>query len=279
MKKLAILVIPVLFVMCQNSSQSSKNLGVKNDSLQRLVIEKDSAIYAFMNTFNSIESNLQSIKEKEKIITLNATGSENNGKNQINEDIQFIYNLMLENKAKVKKLEQQLKKAGVSNKNLQATISNLQIKLQEKDAEILQLRNQLKDLNIKVDEMGYAIDTLKFINQARQMVIDNQDKDLHTAYYLFGSAKELKKAKIIDKKGIFSGGKKINKNFDKELFTEIDIREETYFPINAKKIKILSVHPEKSYTLVGEKPIEGIDISNPDEFWSISKYLVVIIYK
>ncbi len=273
MKRIIFLLIPFVFAMCTNSNQT-KQISLQNDSLQRLVVEKDSAIYAFMNTFNSIENNLQTIKEKEHIIRLNSS-SETAG--DINDDIQLIYELMLQNKDKVAKLEKQLKQAGISNKNLKTTIVNLKLKLQEKDEQILKMREDLKSLNIKVDEMSYTIDTLQFINTARQMVIDNQDAALHTAYYVFGSKKELKDAKIIDTNGLFSGSKNINKNFDKDLFTQIDIRQDTIFPINAKKIKILSIHPEKSYKINGEKPVESIEILNPDEFWSVSKYLVVVI--
>lgn len=277
MRKIVFLLVPIFFVMCQNSSKESKSVMVKNDSLQQLLIAKDSTIYAFLNTFSTIENNLEAIKDKEKIITLNASETPKTKENQINQDVQLIYNLMLENKEKVAKLEQQLKKAGIASKDFQKTIAHLKNKLQEKDLEILQLRGELKKLDVKVDDLSYSIDTLNFSNQARQMVINEQDKDLHTAYYLFGSMKELKDAEIIDKKGLFSG-KKLNKNFDKELFIKIDTREETYFPINAKKMKILTLHPEKSFTIVGEKPILGIEIADPDEFWSISKYLVVAIY-
>ncbi len=276
MKKLFLLLVPFTFVMCTNSSYNAEKISRQNDSLQRVVIEKDSALYAFINTFNSIETNLQTIKDKENIIRLNSAGTEHKNVNDINEDIKLIYDLMLQNKSQVSNLEQKLKAAGISNKNLKSAITNLKLKLQDKDTEILKMRDELKNLNIKVDELSYTIDTLNFINADRQRVIDNQDKDLHTAYYMFGSTKELKEAKIIDKKGLFSP-KKINQNFDKDLFIKIDIREKTRFNINSKKIKILSVHPENSFTIIGKKPVEAIEINNPEEFWSVSKYLVIIL--
>jgi hypothetical protein len=40
---------------------------------------------------------------------------------------------------------------------------------------------------------------------------------------------------------------------------------------------LLTTHPTGSYKLVGVKPVEKIEISNPKEFWSSSKYLVVMI--
>jgi len=279
MKKLIFMALPFLFAMCQSPKTDVNQVQTENDSLQRLVIEKDSAIYAFLGTFNEIEMNLQEIKSKEGIISMSVSedGTEKSREDKINEEIQYIYDLMLENKQKVAQLEKQLKRANIKNSELQQTIINLQAKLQEKDVEILQLREELKNMNIKVDELSYAIDTLKFENQAKDEVIKTQDENLNTAYYLIGSSKELKEHQIIDKKGGFIGSKKLNKDFDKSFFTKVDIRNVTSFDLNVPKIKILTTHPSNSYKIIGEKPVEKLEITNPDEFWSVSKYLVIII--
>jgi len=262
--------------MCTNK-KAVEQAQTRNDSLQRIVIQKDSAIYAFMGTFNEIESNLQEIKAKENIISLNAGDSDTTQKreDQINEDINFIYDLMLQNKERVANLERQLKRANIKSAELQKTIANLQIKLQEKDIEILNLREELKNMNFKVDELTYKIDTLKFDNEVKTAIIQTQEESLNTAYYIFGSMKELKTNKIIDKKGSFIGTKKLNVDFDKSLFTQIDIREKMEFQINSQKIKIMSTHPTTSYKIIGEKPVEKIEIIDADEFWSVSKYLVI----
>jgi len=86
----------LLFAQC-SQGPSRQELITSNDSLQRVVVQKDSAIYAIMGTFSSIEDNLQAIKEKENIIALNANGTENKQtrEEKINEDIQLIYNMML----------------------------------------------------------------------------------------------------------------------------------------------------------------------------------------
>lgn len=279
MKKIVFLLLPViLFSMCTNK-KAIEEAQLRSDSLQRVSLQKDSAIYAFMGTFNEIESNLQEIKAKENIITLNAgeMGSPKKREDQINEDINFIYDLMLQNKERVADLEKQLKRANIKSAELQKTIANLQSKLQEKDVQILNLREELKNMNIKVDELNYKIDTLKFDNEVKEAIIQAQDESLNTAYFLFGSMKELKESKVIDKKGGFIGTKKINRDFDKELFTKIDIREKTEFQINSQKIKIMSTHPSSSFKIVGEKPVEKIEIIDPDEFWSVSKYLIIAL--
>ena len=68
----------------------------------------------------------------------------------------------------------------------------------------------------------------------------------------------------------------MNEDFNKEYFTKVDISTTNSINIGAKKAKIITTHPSSSYKLVGEKPVERIDILNPTEFWSSSKYLVII---
>jgi hypothetical protein len=50
-------------------------------------------------------------------------------------------------------------------------------------------------------------------------------------------------------------------------------------PLFAKKAKLVTTHPNESYNLVKnqEGVVEKIDITDPEKFWSASKYLVIII--
>ena len=92
--------------------------------------------------------------------------------------------------------------------------------------------------------------------------------------------KELKEKKILDKKGGIAGigsGKNLNKDFDKKLFNTIDIRNKTSFEINSKKMKIITTHPTNSYQVYGEKPVDSLVVKDPMEFWSVSKYLVIVL--
>ncbi len=277
-----VLATGILFTMCAGPSSDSE-LQVKNDSLERLVIEKDSAIYIVLGTFNEIENNLETIKEKEKIISATVQNVENQRtrEEKINEDINLIYELMQKNQEKVVQLQQQLKRANIKNNELQKTINNLQAKLAEKNAEILELRKNLLDMNLKIDELTYTLDTMAFNIEVKSAIIKAQDESLHTGYYLFGTEKELKDMKVLDKKGGFIGigaAKNLNEDFNKDYFTEIDIRVENVFEFDsAKKLKVITTHPTDSYKIYGEKPVDSLVISNTQEFWSVSKYLLIII--
>ena len=68
----------------------------------------------------------------------------------------------------------------------------------------------------------------------------------------------------------------IKKDFSKDKFTKIDVTQTLSIPIGAKKVKILTSHPSTSYKLIGEKPVQKIEITNAADFWGASKYLVIV---
>ena len=86
--------------------------------------------------------------------------------------------------------------------------------------------------------------------------------------------------KVISKEGGFIGlGKstKVSQDFNREYFTKVNIEQFNSVNLGAKKVTVLTNHPSSSYKLVGTKPVEKLEIKNPTEFWSASKYLVIVI--
>jgi len=250
----------------------------------QILNERDSIVDDFFYTFSEIQDNLNTIKAKENIINLNAKNAEDAPeiKEQINKDIQTIYNLLLENKEKLKRLENKFKKAGLKIKALKKTIATLEKQILEKDAEIKQLKEKLDAMNIQITLLETNIDSLTIENIKKDETINNQDIKLHTAHYVIGTKKELYKNGIITKSGGFIGIgriKKLKEDFNKDYFTTIDIREVKEIPIVSKKVKIITTHPKDSYELIKNEKgvVETLKINNPEKFWSISKYLVVIV--
>ena len=289
MKKISIIAAlgALLFTQCQQGP-SRQDLLTSNDSLQRVVVQKDSAIYAILGAVSSIEDNLQAIKEKENIIALTANGNESkqSREEKINEDIQMIYSMLLDNREQVSNLQLQLKKANVKRKELQQMIASLESKLQEKDEEILRLTHELESSNLKIEgltslvaNLNASIDSLRREDALKNATIEGQNEALNTAYYVIGSEKELKDMGVLDKRGKFAvGSKKTRKDFDNSVFTRIDIREKTTFDLNgAKKARVVTAHPLDSYTIHGQKPVDKLVVDNYYKFWSSSKYLVIVL--
>lgn len=245
-----------------------------NTELSGKLSEKEAALQEFVNAFNEIQDNLNTIKEKEKIVTTSSkTGDVKNKEDQIKEDLQAIYDLMGKNKNRIASLSKKLKNANVKMEGLEQMIVNLQAQIADKDNTIAELKLAIEALNIELSNLNTNY-------QEVEQETEVKTEKLNTAFYAFGTSKELKEKGVITKEGGFIGiGKstKVKDDFNKEYFTKIDITTTTSINIGAKKAKILTTHPSSSYKLVGEKTVEKIEITNPEEFWGASKYLVIVI--
>ncbi len=293
MRKVPLWILPILVFTffgvssCVNPMKY-KQLQRENDSLRNALQQSDFTIQQYLAAFNEIQENLNEIKQKENIITLSTTGVEgelsDNVKEQISEDIQTIYRLMLENKQKLEEMKRQLAASKSKNKELLRTIQLYEQQLQLKDQEINKLRKRLEQLNINIQELNEQVaelqqnlDTLKQIQQQQAQTIHQQDVALHTAYYVVGTKRELMDHGVIDREGILSK-LDITGNFDKDYFTRIDTRQVIRIPVMAKKIQIMTKHPVGSYELEqSEGQITYLVIKDPDQFWETSKFLVIMI--
>jgi len=280
-KYLLILLIPVFFSCGREAKKRAEELQSKSDSLMSQTMQKDEAINEFIRSINDIQGTLDTIKMKENIINLTTDrGGELklSAKDQIKNDIETIYGLMLKNKETINSLTKRLKKSNMKVDELTKMVERLNRDLADKAAQIEDLRARLAKLNASFEMANLKIDTLSRTVRDQGSTISNQsqtiaeqDEALNTAYYVIGNTKELKK------NGIIKSGEVLS-DFNKELFTKIDIRKVTEISILSKKAKILSSHPSGAYKFTGDKKvIQALQILDYKSFWSNSKYLVIVV--
>jgi DNA repair exonuclease SbcCD ATPase subunit len=251
------------------------SLSNVNGELSGQLSEKEAALQEFVTSFNEIQDNLNAIKEKEKIVSsAEKSGDVKSKEEQIKDDIQAIYDLMSKNKSRIGSLTQKLKNSNSKIKGLEEMIANLQSQIDAKEGEIAELKSALEAKNIELSNIQMNLETVEAESTTKT-------EKLNTAYYAFGTSKELKEKGVITKEGGFIGiGKstKVKDDLNKDYFTKVDVSQTNSINIGAKKAKVVSSHPSSSYKLVGDKTkVEKIEITNTDEFWSNSKYLVIII--
>lgn len=197
---------------------------------------------------------------------------------QIVSDIQSIYDALNQSKQRLAALRSKLNKTDKENaeaqKQLQLFIDRLQADLNAKETEITDLKTQLEQLNVEMTNLK-----VNYTEAVQESAVKTEK--LNTAYYAFGTSKELIKNGVLTKEGGFIGLGKIAKmkaDFNKLYFTKIDISTTNSLVVSGKKAKVITTHPAGSYKLQGpEGKVEKIVITNPDEFWSVSKYLVIVI--
>ena len=281
-KYLILLMIPLLFACGRSAKKEAEALKARNDSLMAQTMQKDEAINEFIASINDIQGSLDTIKMKENVINLSTdkTGElKLSAKDQIKSDITAIYGMMEKNKKQLADLMHKLKASNLKVTELQKLVDRLQKDITSKNAEIESLRDKLAKMNITIEAANLRVDTLNGVVRKQSSAIKDkeqtiaaQDAALNTAYYILGTAKELKKNGVIGK------GDKVLGDFNKDLFTKIDIRKVTEISILSKKATVVSNHPTSSYKLVGDKKIiQSLQILDYKAFWTNSKYLVIIV--
>ena len=276
-----LLPLPLVFFGCGNGvdeveqarEDSLKNV---NNNLNGQITQKDSAIFGFIRAFNEIQDNLDVIKDKEKLLTTSSQSGEldQDQKDKIIGDIQAIYDLMVKNKQKLGSMNKKLKKANLRISEFEQMIERLNQQIGEKDMEISELKAQLEKLNVELSEV-----TMNY--EAAQEMLEEKTVKLNKGFYAFGTSKELIAQGVLTKEGGFIGigkAEKLKDDFNKNYFTQIDITETMSITLACKKAKLITNHPTGTYKFEGpEGKIEKLNISNSEEFWSTSKYLVVVV--
>lgn len=282
MKKLLVLMAGSMFmVSCDQLFKGTQRTDEENqrDSLQVLLDQKDDELNEMMEVFNEIQSGFDEINEAEgRINLLNESDEGNDIATNIQENMEFIENTMAENKRKIEELQNKLKSSTLNTTKLQETLNKLNTQLQEKTKEIDILKQQVSERDTKIQELGESVEKLTAENtqvkaekEATSRIAQNQDTQLNTAWYVFGTNKELKSHKII-----VDGDVLKTQDFDADYFTKIDIRKTTVIPLNSKSAKLLTTHPQGSYSLLKDSKGEyTLRITNATDFWSVSKYLVI----
>lgn len=282
MKKLFYLValLPLAFG-CGGNKQ--EGLLTAEDSLRAisggqkvLIMEQDSSIQSFIRGFNEIQDNLDIIKEKQKIVTASSKDVETrkSKEEQIIADIQAIYDAMNKNKQRLASMKTKLSESKNQNAELEKFITRLTAEIEAKDLQIEDLRTQLEQMNVTMTNLNINYEEAKQESQVKT-------EKLNTAFYAFGTAKELTANGVLTKEGGFIGLGKIQKmkdDFNKNYFTKIDISTTNTIVLGAKKAKLITTHPSSSYKIEGaDGKAEKLQITNAEEFWSTSKYLVIVV--
>ena len=282
MKKLFFMVCCAALLMtgCKDGKNAPGLASVQQtDSLNDVIAQKDSEINEMMGTLNDIEEGCRLINEAENRVALLKNGEGTSKKQNLKENIQFIAERMKQNRELIAKLQKQLESSTLKGGQLKKTIENLTAQLEEKDKQLLALREELDKKDIHISELDETIgnlntnvSNLSADNQQKAETINAQDKQLNTAWYVFGTKKELKGQHILE------GGKVMNGNFNKNYFTKVDIRNTTEIKLYSKSAKLLTAHPASSYSLTHDASKQYVlRITNPQIFWSTSKYLVVLV--
>ena len=285
MKKLVFFAVCAMAIASCTDGVKQAQLAaeMQRDSLNQIIAQKENEITDMMTTFSDIEEGFREITEAQSRVTLAKQGEGTSSAQRIRENMQFIQSTMKQNKELINKLKQQVREGSIKNDQLKKIVETLTQQMEEKDRQLQALREELdkKDIHIaeldeRVADLNANVENLTEETTQKTQTINQQDKQLHTAWFVFGTKEELRKQNILTKDGLFSKTKLLEKDFNKDYFTKIDIRIDKEIKLYSKDAKMLTSHPSSSYTLAPDANKQYVlRISDPNLFWSTSKYLVI----
>ncbi len=289
MKKILLMLAAVLTLAVGCDTKKEKEQAKDNntatiDSLRQALTQSQNESSDLIETLSQIQDGFDQINEAEGRVTVENRQGERANKQAIMENMAFIQRTLKLNRELISNLQQQLRTTSQSDartkSKLEEMVANFTKQLEDKNKEIELVREELAKRDIQIAEQGEQIaslntnvSSLSQQNEAKARTVAAQDKELHTAYYVFGTKKELREQRILQRGDVLKSN-----DFNKDYFTRIDLRVTKTIRLYSKSAKLMTNHPAGSYSL--EKDAQGqytLRITDPQTFWSVSKYLVITV--
>ena len=268
----------------KQKEQSQEASAAVIDSLQQVINQTQNESNDLMGMIDQIQDGFRQINEAEGRVGVQTKDGGTNNRQAIVENMNFIQRTLRLNRELIANLQQQLRNSNQTNAKMKSTIEEMaagfNAQLEEKAQEIAELRAQLEAKDIKIAELdervtslNQNVDELSAANAEKDKNLAAQDKALNTAWYVFGTKKELTAQNIVKRGDLVKGT-----DFNKDYFTQIDLRVTKVIRLYSKSAKLLTNHPAGSYSL--DKDAQGqytLRVLDPQKFWSVSKYLVIVV--
>lgn len=267
---------------CNYGKIQEENDAAKHiiDSLKAANNNQAAELDEMMDMINQVNEGFRIIKEAEGRVDVTDGNIEGDHKVQIAENMAFIQQTMQQNRELIEQLKGKISRSNGALKSLSKQIEMLEQQMNTQKARIEELEAQIAERDQviatqseQIGELSNNVAELTTENEEKTATVAAQDKELNKAWFVFGTKSELKEQGILQKGEVLKSS-----NYNKGYFTQIDIRYDKDIRLYSKNAELKTVHPAGSYQLT--KDAQGqyeLHITNPTEFWSTSKYLVIIV--
>ena len=267
--------------------------------------QKDSLLTEVLETTQFV-SDINSELAKAKSMTVKAAGTDPGvpGAKRDREErvaaldrVKTVIAKLNESEAKLAETETRAKQSRQRNARLLAQIETYKKTIEDLKTTAEQQKSEyetaLAEKDTQIATLAGRVDTLTTQNTllsgdkaALSDTVANLTSYKNTVYYAVGTKDELMKKGVITKEGskfLIFGGTRLEpaRNLNPEAFTAIDKTQQTSIPLprTDKKYKIVSRQSPShlTSTVAKDGKVTGsVEIAQPEEFWSASKYLILV---
>ena len=270
----ATLITLLLLTACGGKTDTSA-LEQTIDSLRQANQQQQNSLQEMTTFVTTMSDGMNAIAQQENMI-FNNGGNEGTSldKEQLKSHLETLANTLTEQRSKIKALTDSLKARGADLSKMQGLIDNLTRQLEEKDKIIAQLRQEVEQKNFSIADLQKKLNVAMAGSAKYEQRAAKAEKELATitsAYVLMGTKEALLDGGYIDKRKHVQ-----TETMPKGDFTKVNIYQFTELDIPTRSPKLLTDHPRKSYSIEKiDKENRKLVITNPQLFWSSSRYLII----
>ncbi len=307
-KYVLISIILVCVFGCGNENLEDKIKGLENENnnLGLKLQELSTDLVASSDVVKDVTALIKNIRETEVKIeerkhrlrsakeVENTVGMKENLLNSI----QGLYDDLKRHRKKAVELQKKLDSLVAANAQQNELIPSLKKLIQEKTIKVehleyavdslkkhvAHLENKQEKLNNKISNMKSELNFKEKEVSRKELEIKNLNHEINSIYYVIGNSKELRRKKIIDKKGIplLRSLNPFSRNYVLGAdFTLAEFKQEkatlTKLRIDGKIKKLLPYRNKNHYDISYENGLSFINIKDSKNFWH-QKYLVVVTW-
>ncbi|HYF40435.1 MAG TPA: hypothetical protein VD930_12150 [Gemmatimonadales bacterium] len=287
----------VLLVMVSGCNRNQAELAKALAESRAAEAQKDSLLTEVLETTQFV-SDLNSELAKAKLMSVAGEGDpgvpgaeqDRAQRKATLERIQQVIARLNESEAKLTQTEERAKSAKTRNARLLAQISTYKQTIEDLKTAAEQQRSEqeaiIADQRTQIATLAGQVDDLSVQAASLRDTVGHLTAYKNRVYYAVGTKDELLRNGVVTKEGskfLIFGGTRLEpaRKPNLDAFTMIDKTQTRSIPLprTDKKYKIVSRQsPEYLAGAVTEKgEIRGaIEIASPEEFWSASKYLILV---
>jgi len=288
-------VVPMVLAMGCN--QHKEELAKALADAQALAAEKDSLITEVLETSKFVNGiNEELAKARTALVTSAATTDAGTPAERDRAARSAALERVTSLVARLNETEQRLEQSGQRARSLSSRNTTLLRQIEEYKTSIdslqasalrteTELRGVIDSQSVQIAGLNTQLDTARVVNEQLRDTVGNLTRYKNTVFYIAGTEEELLKKGVVVKEGkkfLFFGGKQLNpaRSLDSSVFTAVDKTTMTTIALPADREYRLVSRQNLSYAdtaSVRDGKLHGqLHISQPEEFWSGSKYLILV---
>jgi len=288
MKKVLYIILSfIILVSCQNIETKSSlkdkiaSLEKENSELHSGAAKMADNIDSYRLMLDELDVNIAALDQHHsKVITLSTNYKDDvKIKDDIKEHINYL-NAQLSNlKLRSKHLHNNIKEL-CKNESLNAdSLEFLKLEFDIAVSKIVKRNDEIEELRQSIKANDKENNFLDKELKENELYTSVLYEIIHTKFYCIGSADELLEKGIIVDENLKSNSHlyRLNAKANDGLFTPVFADKTDTIMFNSKSAKLLSVHPDDSYSFIGGDTLTGLYINDYKKFWDKSEFLIVQI--